>query len=153
MSLRRLIVVGSGEVADHLLRLADMLEYSEVMSAGEDLPSPLSTADDVVVALEDDAGARAVLREAAPQDLGYLGLVAKEPVAVQALSALSRDGVPQERLDRISVPAGVNIGAETPAEIAIAVAAELVARHRCGEAPVLGHGRNFGAGRRGGEPS
>jgi xanthine dehydrogenase accessory factor len=43
-----------------------------------------------------------------------------------ALEQLVRDGVPLERLAGIHSPVGLDIGAETPEEIAVSVAAELV---------------------------
>ena len=40
--------------------------------------------------------------------------------------ALEAEGVPRESLGRVHAPVGLDIGAETPAEIALAIAAELV---------------------------
>jgi xanthine dehydrogenase accessory factor len=42
------------------------------------------------------------------------------------------DGIPRSRLDVIHAPVGLDIGAETPEEIAVAVAAELVLARRGG---------------------
>lgn len=130
MEARRLIVVGSGEVADLLLRLADVLGYASLMSAAEDLPGDLSASDDVVLALDDSARARDLLRRAVTRDCGYIGLIAPEREAVKALLALSKDRLPKTRLDRVAAPAGVDIGAQTPGEVAVAVAAELVSVRR-----------------------
>jgi hypothetical protein len=47
---------------------------------------------------------------------------------------LAAKGIEKARLDQICAPAGVDVGAESPEEVAIAVAAELVAIRR-------GHGR------------
>jgi xanthine dehydrogenase accessory factor len=43
-----------------------------------------------------------------------------------AFEALLADGMPRERLARVHAPIGLDIGAETPEEIAISIAAELV---------------------------
>ncbi|MFQ6046385.1 MAG: XdhC family protein [Gemmatimonadales bacterium] len=48
--------------------------------------------------------------------------------------ALADAGVPRESLKRVHVPIGVEIGADTPAEIAVAVVAELIRVRRLGEA-------------------
>ena len=46
------------------------------------------------------------------------------------LGELRGDGVPAELLERIDVPAGIDIGARTPAEIALSILAEVVAVRR-----------------------
>jgi xanthine dehydrogenase accessory factor len=130
MEARRLVVVGTGEVAEHLLRLADMLGYASVTSAGSDLPDDLGAGDDLVVTVEEGAQACDLVRRAVLGDCGYIGLVAPHRDAVRALLALSSERLPPLRLERVAAPAGVAIGAQTPGEIAVAVAAELVARRR-----------------------
>jgi xanthine dehydrogenase accessory factor len=152
--MSRLIVVGHGEVAEHLTRLADLLHYAAVTAADE-LPDDLDKTDDVVVALEEEEASRArdLIRRAAVENCRYIGLVAPHKQAVKMLTALSRERLSKARLERIAAPAGVNIGAETPGEIAVAVAAELVARHRSGETPLLEHAANQSAARRRGKPS
>jgi len=68
--------------------------------------------------------------------VGMLGSRRKQQVLWQAL----RDaGVPQEALDRVRVPIGEPIGADTPAEIAVSVVAELIRIRRLGDLP--GEGR------------
>jgi xanthine dehydrogenase accessory factor len=39
---------------------------------------------------------------------------------------LADEGLPQEALDRVHTPIGLDIGAETPEEIALAILAEMV---------------------------
>jgi len=46
--------------------------------------------------------------------------------------ALLREGIPRERLKEVHAPIGLDIGGETPAEIAVSVAAELVHHWRGG---------------------
>ena len=43
------------------------------------------------------------------------------------LARLRDDGVAGERLDRVHAPIGLDIGAETPAELALCIMAEIVA--------------------------
>jgi xanthine dehydrogenase accessory factor len=133
VAARRLIVVGDDEVAENLMRLADMLGYDSVMSAGEDLPGDLGKADDVVVTLREPRKVQAILRTASEHECRYIGLVAPERQAVQALIALSHEESARTSLDRVTAPAGIDIGARTPGEWAVAVAAELVATRRSGE--------------------
>ncbi|HST58679.1 MAG TPA: XdhC family protein, partial [Longimicrobium sp.] len=49
-----------------------------------------------------------------------------------ALNALSREGIGIDRLSAVHAPIGLDVGAETPEEIAIAVGAELVMVRRGG---------------------
>jgi len=59
--------------------------------------------------------------------VGLLGSRRKQAVLTRALTAL---GVPAEALGRVRVPVGLDIGAETPEEIAVSVVAELIAWRR-----------------------
>ena len=68
----------------------------------------------------------------APLPLLYIGMVGSQRRTRAALEQLVRDGVPHERLAGIHAPVGLDIGAETPEEIAISIAAELVQVRRGG---------------------
>jgi xanthine dehydrogenase accessory factor len=65
----------------------------------------------------------------------YVGLVASGKRGAGVLEELRADGVPEEQLERIDVPAGIPIGSRTPAEIALSIVAKIVAVRR-GEAAV-----------------
>jgi xanthine dehydrogenase accessory factor len=45
----------------------------------------------------------------------------------QLFANLQRDGVPEERLRRVRAPVGLEISSHTPEEIAISIAAEIIA--------------------------
>lgn len=60
----------------------------------------------------------------------YVGMVGSRRRVRAAFTALLAAGVPRDRLAGVHAPIGVGIGAETPAEIAVAVAAEMVAVRR-----------------------
>jgi len=57
---------------------------------------------------------------------GYIGVISSQPKRVKFFSRLTKIGIPQKLLNRISIPAGIDVGAQTPEEIAISIAAELV---------------------------
>lgn len=63
-------------------------------------------------------------------DWAWLGLIGSKTKIARFRLRLEAAGVLRERLDRVSAPVGVDIGAETPEEIAISVLAELVRTRR-----------------------
>jgi xanthine dehydrogenase accessory factor len=75
------------------------------------------------------------LRRGLESGLPYVGLVASPKRGTGVLAELRGDGVPDELLVRIDVPAGIDIGARTPAEIALSVLARIIAVRNGGAAP------------------
>jgi xanthine dehydrogenase accessory factor len=67
----------------------------------------------------------------------YLGMIGSRRRVRAAFEALVGDGVDPERLAEVHAPIGLDIGAETPEEIALAIAAELVSVRRGGSGGVL----------------
>ena len=65
-----------------------------------------------------------------PEPPAYVGMIGSRRRVKAALLALLRGGVPRDRLAAIHAPVGLDIGAETPEEIAVSIAAELVAVRR-----------------------
>jgi xanthine dehydrogenase accessory factor len=129
--VKRLIVLGNGRAAERLADLAGWLGYEEVRVTG-DLPADLAVEDHVVIAEEDTRVARELLElvASAPVLPGYVGYAAPHAEGWKALVQLAARGVDKARLDRICSPAGVDVGAESPEEVAISVAAELVSMRR-----------------------
>lgn len=68
---------------------------------------------------------------------GYLGLIGSRRRIRATFVQLVQEGVARERIDLIRAPLGLDLGAQTPAEIAVAVAAELVMLHRGGSGAPL----------------
>jgi xanthine/CO dehydrogenase XdhC/CoxF family maturation factor len=99
----------------------------------DDLPAALGTevyavhtdhdAEDLVQALE------ALL----PRDPRFIGLVGSRRHTGHHLEALRGKGVPEEVIDRIQSPVGLDVGAITPGEIALSILAGLVAVRRGAE--------------------
>ena len=81
------------------------------------------------------------LRRGLEAGLPYVGLVASRARGDGVVGELRGDGVPEELLGRIDVPAGIDIGARTPAEIALSILAGIVAVRREGRAPAAAGGR------------
>ena len=136
---KRLLILGRGTTAEQLAELGGRLGYDELRVLDE-VPGDIIQADHVVVAEERDELGRALLLAAARGQVlpDYLAFAAPRRAGTSALVSLAAQGVPADRIARISAPAGVDVGAETPAEIAIAVAAELVALRHGRTRPSLG---------------
>jgi xanthine dehydrogenase accessory factor len=72
--------------------------------------------------------------EAIEQALGinsaYVGLVANRKRGEQVIRSLERKRIHPQDLARVRVPAGLEIGADTPEEIALSIMAEIVRERR-----------------------
>jgi xanthine dehydrogenase accessory factor len=79
----------------------------------------------VVVATQGHGDEEAVEQAVAAQP-AYLGLVGSAKRGAAVLGYLADRGVPQDQLDRVHVPAGLDLGHTTHREIAVAILAELV---------------------------
>jgi xanthine dehydrogenase accessory factor len=86
------------------------------------------------------------LRRGLESGLPYVGLVASPKRGTGVLAELRGDGVPDEMLARIDVPAGIDIAARTPAEIALSILARIIAVRNGGAAPVHRRGDPADAG-------
>lgn len=128
---RRLIIIGRGATAEKIAEIANHLGYDETRLLA-DLPDDLAAGDHLIIAEEEYPTGRDLLVAAAQRDPlpEYLGYAAPQREGWKALVRLAAEGIAKTRIDAISAPAGVDVGAETPEEVAVAVAAELVAiRH------------------------
>lgn len=64
---------------------------------------------------------------------GYLGMIGSRLRVAAIRKSLRDEGTPAEMLGRLHSPIGLDIGAETPAEIAVAILAEIVLARRGGD--------------------
>ena len=98
--------------------------------------------DFVVVLTHGHAYDETVLLAVLTRDVqpAYVGCIGSRRKAALAREHLVAAGVPQERVDAVAMPIGLAIGAVTPAEIALAITAQLVRRRaeRRGEGPGKG---------------
>jgi xanthine dehydrogenase accessory factor len=105
---------------------------------GYALPADEAAARYVVVSTQ-GRGDEAALLAALGVDVDYVAFVGSRKKAEVLKAALAARGVTAERLAKLKAPAGLDLGAITPDEIAISVLAEIVAvrrgKHSRGEAP------------------
>ena len=71
-----------------------------------------------------------VLRWAVGTEARYVGMIGSRRKVLSVYHALEKEGVAAEKLSRVYAPVGLDIGALTPEEIAISIAAELIAVRR-----------------------
>ncbi len=60
----------------------------------------------------------------------YIGMIGSKRKVLSVYKALEKEGIPAEKFARVHAPVGLEIGALTPEEIAISIAAELIAVRR-----------------------
>jgi xanthine dehydrogenase accessory factor len=90
-----------------------------------------------------------MIERAAAMRPAYLGLVASRRRGEAVLGYLAERGVPQDQLDRVHAPAGLDLGRTTHEEMAVAILAELVQLRAAGALPdVPASGAAAGTGRR-----
>jgi xanthine dehydrogenase accessory factor len=74
-----------------------------------------------------------VLRWAVQTQARYIGMVGSKRKAITIFRELTREGLKPELFDRVHSPVGLDIGAITPEEIAVAIVAEIIAIRRHSE--------------------
>ena len=72
------------------------------------------------------------LRHSVGRGAAYVGMIGSRRRTRTVLESLERDGVDAGELARVHTPIGLNIGAETPEEIAVSILAEIVMERRGG---------------------
>jgi xanthine dehydrogenase accessory factor len=155
-----LYVVGAGHVGWHLARMAaeagfriHVVDDREKFANADRFPAAETIEVDDIAAwlhradLPPSAYAVVVtrghthdfeaLRALAARDLRYVGLIGSRAKIARIFEALTAEGMPAECLARVHAPIGLDIGAITPAEIAVSILAELIAvRHGRDVTPV-----------------
>lgn len=145
-----LVIVGAGPIAPPLARMAVVAGFrvtvcddrpgrltpqrlpdahALLLSAPDQdlrLP-PLSARSSVVIISHDYAHEVPVLRQVLGADVPYVAMVASRRRGQAVLNFLAETGVEAEQLTRVRTPAGLDLGAETPAGIALSILAEVVA--------------------------
>jgi xanthine dehydrogenase accessory factor len=124
----RVLVVGETPIAGAVARLGAELDLDMVVVAGAEV-QPAGDDLALVVAAHgrDELSA---LRRGLEAGLPYVGLVASRVRGSAVVAELHAEGVDAERLARLETPAGLDIGARTPEEIALSILARIVTVRR-----------------------
>lgn len=157
----RLVVAGAGHVGASLARLASLVGYRvtliddraefvarELFTAPSEREIDLVAAESWSDALREAIGnGRAVsvaivtrghkqdedcLRAALSADPDYIGMIGSKRRTNIVLDKLREEGFDQEQLKKVRAPIGLDIGAVSPEEVALAILAEIVAERRGG---------------------
>ena len=149
----RLIVIGAVDYTRALVRVAKLLGYRVTVCDARPMfatTKRFPEADDVVLSTPSEYVATVAallgpldaicvlthdhtydvpaIKAALDTKVGYLGAMGSRNTHEQRLQLLIDAGVDSARLHEIMAPIGINIGARTPEETAIAICAEIIAR-------------------------
>ena len=145
----RLIIVGAGYVAQALARLSLHLDYEIIVVENRrDFVNPQTFGDKVQLVfgdipqtlreLEPDESSRIVivtrghtldkdaLHAALESKATYIGMIGSPSKVKNIFKTLLKEGVSREKLAQVHAPIGLDLGAETPDEIALSIAAEML---------------------------
>jgi xanthine dehydrogenase accessory factor len=121
-----LVIVGGSPMAHTLAVLARALDWSaELVSGTEFTPGHAGGRSMVVVATQGH-GDEEVMERAIAARPAYLGLVASHRRGEAVLGYLADRGAPKDQLEKVHVPAGLDLGKTSHEEVAVAILAELV---------------------------
>jgi len=150
-----LLVVGAGHIGQAVTRLGEQVGFSVAVlddrpefASRERLPeADRILCGDVVESLREfsiDSNTYVVLvsrghrqdelalREVVTSGAAYVGMIGSRRRVATVLQHLSDEGFPEEALKRVRTPIGLDIGAETPEEIAVSIIAEIIQARRGG---------------------
>jgi xanthine dehydrogenase accessory factor len=124
----RVLVVGDTPIATAVRELGAQLGL-DIVAVADGVPEP-AAGDLALVVASHGRDELHVLRRGLETGIPYVGLVASPARGDGVIGELRGDGVSDRLLGLIDVPAGIDIGARTPAEIALSILAKVVVARR-----------------------
>src|SRR5437868_853551 len=103
-------------------------EYEEIFAK-----LPVHEGSYVVIVTRGHRDDMRVLKLAVGTDARYIAMIGSKRKVLNVVRELENEGIPREKFERIFAPMGLEIGAISPEEIAISVAAEMIAVRRNAE--------------------
>lgn len=129
----RLHVVGDGPVAEALVSLSGVLGWS--VTSSTDDPEVPDGVDALVVTSHHDGVDGPAIRAGLEAGTAYIGGMGSRHTQERRRAWLLDHGVSEDALATVHAPIGLDIGANAPVEIAVAIVAEVIAV-RAGRADV-----------------
>jgi xanthine dehydrogenase accessory factor len=121
-----LVIVGGSPMTQTLAELARALDWSTDLLSTEEFTAGCADERSMVLVATQGHGDEDMIERAVAMRPAYLGLVASRRRGEAVLGYLAERGVPQDQLDRVHAPAGLDLGRTTHEEMAVAIMAELV---------------------------
>jgi xanthine dehydrogenase accessory factor len=149
-----LLIAGHGRIAEALAAFAHLLGFrilvndpgadqssfpqaAQMIAEDFDLiQTPISPNTYVVIATQ-HKNDHLWLQKALEGEAAYVALIASHHRARLVLDYLAAEGVPSNKMARIFAPAGLDLGAATPEEIALSIVSQMVALRRGGSSRAL----------------
>ena len=149
-----LLIVGHGRIAETLATIAHLMNFSvTVNDPGADRvafpqatrlitedfdlsDTPIDSRTFVVVATLHKQD-HLWLKKALDCNAAYISLIASRHRSRLVLDYLLATGIPAEKIERVWAPAGLDLGASTPEEIALSIVSQMVALRRGGSVKAL----------------
>lgn len=136
-------IMGHGEVAEHISHLADLMGFAvivnDAMATQDKFPDAtrlitddidyselIPLAGDFVVIATQHKGDHESMSRALKSDAKYIALIASRKRSRLVMAYLRKKNFSEEDIKRVMAPCGLDIGARTPAEIALSVISEIV---------------------------
>jgi xanthine dehydrogenase accessory factor len=155
-----LLLIGAGHVAVPLAKLAHLLGFRTVVFDDraeyanrdcfpqaeevlvEEFEAGLSRLDItpntwIIVATRSHESDAAALRAVVESSAAYIGLLGSRRKVSLIFKAVQEQGVGEEQLARVYAPVGLDLGAETPEEIALSIMAEIIMLRQGGKGQPL----------------
>jgi len=137
-----LLILGRSPVAQTLARLGAAIDYAVTVVAPADaenfsganllvrndfnLDDLKVTAETCIIVSTQGEGDEEALERTLKTKAAYIGFVASKTKTQKVFEYLRQKGIPAQRLNQVHAPAGLNLGALSPEEIAVSILAEIV---------------------------
>lgn len=128
MPAPQLVVLGASPVAEALSRLAPQFHWSAGSVTAPNDAEPRR--QQVIVIATQGQGDMDALTQALSAQASYIAFVGSARKFAVLSDKLEAAGLPRAAIDAVKAPAGLDIGAVTPEEIALSILAELVCVRR-----------------------
>lgn len=157
-----LVIAGHGRIAETLARLGHLMNFTVIVhdpsAARENFPDAqrIIDKDFDITDITFGPGTYVViatlhkndhlwLQRALEGDAAYVALIASAHRSRLVLDYLLAEGISQEKVERVWAPAGLDLGAAGPEEIALSIVSQIVALRRGGSAAALKQARHDAA--------